>query len=103
MVKKITTILVVFALPLAFILPSVFISEDHIQLYVSPPIKINNKVEPKKAELQKANPDKPSQKKFPQSIQAHTTSSTFVILSPNPEIVMANDNSPLLQAFIHAN
>jgi hypothetical protein len=42
--KKITTILDVFALAIAFILPSVFIEEDHMQLYINPPI--NNKVEP---------------------------------------------------------
>lgn len=100
MVRKITIILVVFVLALAFILPSVFIAEDHMQLYVNPSI---NKVEPKKAELQKINPNEPSQKKFPQSIQAHTTSSTLTSLSPDPEIVRANDHSPLLQPFINAN
>jgi|SRR5579884_1974764 len=82
MVKKITTIIGIFTPALAFILPSVFIEEDHMQLYISPPI---NKVEPKKAELQRANPDEPSQKKFPRLVQAHTTSSTLTILSPNPE------------------
>lgn len=103
MVKKITTILVVVALALAFILPSVFIAEDHIQLYVSPSININKKVETDKAELQKANPDGPSQKKFLRSIQAHTTSSTLTILSPNPGIVVANDHSHLLQTFVLSN
>jgi len=100
MVKKMTTILGIFIPALEFIPPSVFISEDHMQLYINPPI---NKVEPKKAELQKANPDEPSQKKFPRSVQAHTTSSTLTVLSPNPEIAWANDNAPLLQTLIDAN